>query len=216
MTSPSHAVRMDRNYRFQRHIYDITRRHYLLGRDILLARLQPPAAGAVLEMGSGTARNLIAAAQRYPSARLFGVDVSSMMLATARNAIAKAGLTPRIRLQLADATRLDAASFFSVPAFDRVFFSYSLSMIPDWRGALAAAVAHLKPGGVLHVVDFGRMEDMPRVARAALRLWLRHYSVTPRDELIEELKVIAQRNGARLESRSLWRGYAVYAELTKS
>ncbi len=57
---------MDRVYRHQRHVYDLTRKHYLLGRDHLIDRLEPPAGGHVLELGCGTGRNLIAAAKRYP------------------------------------------------------------------------------------------------------------------------------------------------------
>ena len=33
---------MDRIYRHQRHIYDWTRRYYLLGRDRAIVRLAPP------------------------------------------------------------------------------------------------------------------------------------------------------------------------------
>ena len=32
---PDAAVAMDRMYRWQRHIYDVTRKYYLLGRDAL-------------------------------------------------------------------------------------------------------------------------------------------------------------------------------------
>jgi S-adenosylmethionine-diacylgycerolhomoserine-N-methlytransferase len=58
------AELMNRTYRHQRHIYDVTRKYYLFGRDRLIARLDPPAGGRVLEIGCGTARNLIAAARR--------------------------------------------------------------------------------------------------------------------------------------------------------
>ena len=40
---------MDAMYRRQRHIYDLTRKFYLLGRDELIAELNPPEGGAVLE-----------------------------------------------------------------------------------------------------------------------------------------------------------------------
>ena len=49
---------------------------------------------------------------------------------------------------------LDAQAWFGVPAFDHLFFSYSLSMIPTWAAALEAAMANLKPGGEIWVVDF--------------------------------------------------------------
>lgn len=215
MPAPSHAVLMDRNYRFQRHIYDLTRRRYLIGRDLLIERLKPPPGGDVLEIGCGTAANLIAAAARYPLARLHGVDISSMMLATARDAIATQGLSERIRLQLADAARLDGRSFFGASAFDRVFFSYSLSMIPDWRAAIASAFAHVTPGGALHIVDFGEMNDMPRAAKAALRLWLRYFNVAPRDELRSELQTYVARGDASLKFSPLSRGYASYIELAR-
>ena len=55
------ASLMDRMYRRQRHIYDLTRKFYLLGRDQMIDRLGPPADARVLEIGCGTGRNLIRA-----------------------------------------------------------------------------------------------------------------------------------------------------------
>ena len=52
------TVLMNRIYRCQHHIYDLTRKYYLLGRDRLLAGLRPHAGDAVLEIGCGTGRNL--------------------------------------------------------------------------------------------------------------------------------------------------------------
>lgn len=215
MAGESHAVLMDRNYRLQRHFYDLTRRHYLLGRDLLIEKLQPPHGGAVLEMGSGTASNLIAAAEKYPAANFYGVDISSMMLTTARASLARHGLSKRVKLQLADATKLDGRAFFGIDAFDRVFLSYSLSMIPDWRAAIRAAFAHVKPGGSLYIVDFGVMDELPSFARSGLRWWLARFSVTPRDELRGELQAIAGDHGATLTFSSLRRGYASYAEIKR-
>ena len=74
---------MDQMYRRQRHIYDLSRKYYLLGRDETIARLGPRPATAVLEIGCGTGRNLIKAARAYPEARFYGLDVSRAMLDTA-------------------------------------------------------------------------------------------------------------------------------------
>ena len=75
--------RMNRMYRRQRHIYDATRRYYLLGRDRLIAGLHPAAGASVLEIGCGTGSNLVHAARLYPDARFFGIDISTEMLTSA-------------------------------------------------------------------------------------------------------------------------------------
>ena len=41
----------------------------------------------MLEVGVGTGRNLALVAQRYPQARLFGIDISEDMLAIGRSKI---------------------------------------------------------------------------------------------------------------------------------
>ena len=130
----SAGERMDRIYRHQRFIYDLTRRYYLLGRDQMIADLLPFRGDSVLEIGCGTGRNLIAAARKFPEAQLYGIDVSSAMLDTARQNIARARLSNRISIALADATAFDPREHFGVAEFDRVFCSYVLSMIPRWSG----------------------------------------------------------------------------------
>ena len=206
--------RMNRMYRRQRHIYDGTRRYYLLGRDQMISGLRPEAGANVLEIGCGTGRNLVLAAQLYPDARFFGVDVSTEMLTTAISAISRAGLSGRVRVAHGDATAFDPRRLFGIPQFDHVMISYSLSMIPDWRRVLRAAAGHLKAGGRLHVVDFGRQERLPKVARTLLRRWLCMFDVTPRDDLEHELSVLADGAGARLGFERPFRGYAQYGLLT--
>ncbi|MDB5578786.1 MAG: Methyltransferase type 11, partial [Bradyrhizobium sp.] len=94
--------RMNRMYRRQRHIYDGTRRYYLLGRDELIAGLQPAAGANVLEIGCGTGRNLVHAARLYPDVRFFGIDISTEMLTSAISAISRRGLPKRIRVAHGD------------------------------------------------------------------------------------------------------------------
>ena len=148
-TAASAAEHMDAIYRYQRYIYDATRKYYLLGRDRLLAELQPPAGGSVLEIACGTGRNLILAARRYPDARFYGFDISNAMLDTARAAIARNGLSDRISVAAGDAAEFSGERLFGVAAFDRVVISYALSMIPPWRTALQRAVDAVAPGGRL-------------------------------------------------------------------
>lgn len=199
---------MDAIYRTQRHFYDLTRKYYLLGRDRLIAELAPPAGGTVLEIGCGTGRNLIAAARRFPHARYFGIDISEAMLATARANIARAGLADRITLAQGDATRFDAGALFGVSQFDRIFQSYTLSMIPDWRGALAQGAGKLAPGGRLDVVDFGQQERLPSAFRSLLFAWLARFDVAPRAELAAALSAIAAERGLIASFTPRYRGYA--------
>lgn len=204
---------MDRMYRHQRHIYDLTRKFYLLGRDRLIAALDP-AAGDVLEIGCGTGRNLILAARRYPNARFYGLDISNAMLATARAEIARQGLDGRIRVAQADATAFDAQSLFGVSRFDRVFVSYALSMIPPWRDVLPRALSALKPGGELQIVDFGDFGDLPRAFRGGLQAWLAAFDVHPREGLETELQAFSARHGLVAEFQALYRRYAFLAKIT--
>lgn len=208
------AEEMDAMYRVQRHFYDVTRKHYLLGRDTLIRNLAVPDGGAVLEIGCGTARNLACIAQAYPSARCFGVDISAAMLKTARATIARNGLEARVRLAQGDATALNTDVLFEVRQFDRVVISYALSMIPDWETALLQAMLLLKPDGSVHVADFGDQAGLPRWFGAALHSWLRKFSVVPRLDLGERAADIAQPLGCRVRLRALYRGYAVLAEIS--
>src|SRR5271156_5556822 len=134
------AALMDRMYRRQRHIYDASRKFYLLGRDEAIARLGAAPGDKVLEIGCGTGRNLVKLARAYPEARLFGLDVSQEMLATAAASIARARLSARIALARGDATTFEPQALFGRARFERVMISYALSMIPPWREALAQAL----------------------------------------------------------------------------
>ncbi|MBS0279570.1 MAG: class I SAM-dependent methyltransferase [Proteobacteria bacterium] len=190
----SHAGLMDRVYRRQRHVYDFTRKYYLFGRDRLIRDLVLPPGASLVEVGCGTARNLIAIAKAYPGTRLYGLDASKAMLESARMAIERAGLEHRILLRQGLAEDFTPAQF-EVESFENVLFSYSLSMIPDWRGALAAGSAALSPSGRLHVVDFGDLAGLGQLGEHAMRSWLRLFHVTPRVEFLSGLERVAGERG---------------------
>jgi S-adenosylmethionine-diacylgycerolhomoserine-N-methlytransferase len=209
VNAAAHAEAMDRIYRPQRAIYDLTRKYYLLGRDATIEALDPPDGGTVLEIGCGTGRNLILAGRRFGAARLFGVDISPAMLETAAASVARSGLAGRIALAPGDAADFDAAAAFGVARFDRVFLSYTLSMIPPWREALAHAAGLVAPGGALHVVDFGPMDGLPAWFGRAMRAWLAKFSVNPRHDLGDAFRAEAARLGMRAAFGPIYRGYAV-------
>jgi S-adenosylmethionine-diacylgycerolhomoserine-N-methlytransferase len=207
------ADSMDRMYRYQRRIYDLTRKFYLLGRDNLIRQMKPAPEARVLEIGCGTARNLILAAQRFPDADFFGVDISEEMLATARANVTRNILGDAIEVAQGDAANFDPKVLFGIERFERIFISYSLSMIPAWRAALQHALTKLVPNGELHIVDFGDQRRLPGFAGRALRKWLRLFHVTPRDELEMQLRVLADEHRAELHFARPFRGYAQYAVL---
>ncbi len=207
------AAVMDRQYRYQRHIYDLTRKGYLLGRDRMIGRLSPPPGGTVLEIGCGTGRNLVKIARRYPNARLFGLDISDQMLRSARRSIRRAGVSDRIKLVKGDATHFDPDERFGVPALDRIVFSYALTIMPPWREALEEAARHLAPGGEIHIVDFGAADRWPRWMRAVMFRWLAKFHVYHRADLHTALRALAAKHNASLEFRSHYRRYTDLAVL---
>jgi S-adenosylmethionine-diacylgycerolhomoserine-N-methlytransferase len=205
---------MDRMYRVQRHIYDLTRRHYLLGREHLIDNLNPPPGGTVLEIGCGTGRNLVKVAERYPDCRVFGFDISEEMLKSATSAIAKHRLVSRIKVAEGDATVFDPVRAFGVAKFDRVFLSYTLSMVPDWQMALAHARSLAAPGGELHAVDFGQCEGLPGWFRSSLLAWLRLFHVHPQPLLKPRFELLAKWHQDGMSSQILHRGYSHYFRVT--
>ena len=214
------AVAMDRMYRLTRHVYDVTRAYYLLGRDRMLAKVITNPSTATLEVGCGTARNLIKLARRPEPGLLCGLDASQEMLDTAAASITRAGVPAagheRIRLRQGLAECLDVKSMFGRDQpFDTIFFSYCLSMVPTWPGALEAALANLKTGGQLVIVDFWDQRDLPGVFAAGLKKWLSMFHVHYRPEVHDALAALGTSGRADVAFESVAKRYAYIASLTK-
>ena len=209
------ASKMDSIYRYQRYVYDLTRKYYLLGRDKLIRSLNVPRGGSVLEVGCGTGRNLVATALLYPEARVYGFDISNAMFDTSVRAIKRKGLTERVIIAKADATNFQSSQLFGVDGFDRVYISYTLSMIPVWHEVLPCAADALKPGGELHVVDFGMQERLPGWFKRGLFAWLERFSVRPSGDVRFALEYIARQRGYELRFQRLYRDYAYHVVLRR-
>ena len=192
-----HQERMDRRYRYQRHIFDLSRKFILFGRERAIAALRLDDARAVLEIGCGTGRNLELMAAAHPALRLTGVDISEEMLKSARARVARARIDERVTLRHGDATTLEGNA-------PRILMSYSLSMVPDWRRALAVAIDILEPGGLLAIVDFGNFGGLPDwLAEACIEV-LSRQDAPPCLELPQEL-----RRHASSRTLSVQHGYAL-------
>ena len=209
------AQQMDRQYRYQRYVYDFSRKYYLLGRDTLLNEMHVQTGDSVLEIGCGTARNLVKLAYRHPNLQLFGVDASHMMLDTAREKLAGTLYERKIMLRQGLADKITPADFGRTEPFDHIVCSYVLSMIPGWQSVLEHALHILKPGGYLHVVDFSDQQTMPDWFRRALGQWLDWFDVHPDPQVPAYLTHLAARSHDNLRMRHLPGRYALLAHYQK-
>jgi S-adenosylmethionine-diacylgycerolhomoserine-N-methlytransferase len=164
-----HQERMDQKYRYERHVFDLSRKFFLFGRERAIAALRLQDARSVLEIGCGTGRNLKLMADRHPDLHLTGIDISQEMLKSARTKIARARLDERVTLLHGDAVAPTGRKA------ERMLMSYSLSMVPDWQRALGVAIATLAPGGILAIVDFGNFGGLPEwLAEPCIDMLSRH------------------------------------------
>jgi len=210
------AQRMDRMYRYTRHVYDASRKFYLLGRDAMLRQMAISDGDHVLEVGCGTARNLIKLNRLAPGAHLFGLDASNVMLDTARRSLRRHGCDGRVQLKQCLAEELDASRTFGLTQpFDAIYFSYSLSMIPTWRQAIDAALANLSPSGTIYVVDFWDQAELPRWFARTLSGWLAKFGVHHRPELVDHLTSLRD-HGATVAIKPIARRYAMLAQVSQA
>jgi S-adenosylmethionine-diacylgycerolhomoserine-N-methlytransferase len=206
---------MDRMYRYTRHVYDASRRYYLVGRDRLIDAIALQPGQTALEIGCGTARNLVLLHRRFPHNRLYGIDAANVMIRTAQAKVQKAGAKNLITLRQGLAETLTYRTFGVDRPFDVIFFSYSLSMIPHWKAALDAALTNLKPGGELWVVDFWDQRDLPRWFSTILKKWLAMFHVHYRPELHDHLHELEDQGLVAMDLKPIARRYAYMTQLRK-
>ncbi len=207
---------MDSIYGKQTAIYDLTRKYYLHGRDMLLKEIERESDGRVLEVGCGTARNLLVLHHRCPTFELYGLDASRVMLEVGERKLARRGYPENLRLVHGLAEDVSPALFGAREPFDTVFFSFSLSMIPDWEAGLKAALASLKPGGRLYVVDFGDLSGLPVPLRLGLAWWLDRFHVHHRPEAIRFLQQQAEEGRGTFDLQIFAGNYSYRVKFTKA
>lgn len=117
---------------------------------IAQANIQP--GQHVLDVACGTGTLAVQMAQFQPLAQITGVDGDPEVLARARKKVERAGV--RVRLDHANATALP----YGAGQFDRVMTSLFFHHLdwPDKQRAASEILRVLKPGGELHMADWGR------------------------------------------------------------
>ena len=145
-------------FRFLTGVYDpvirvATRETATKGRLVELAGLRD--GQRVLDVGCGTATLALIAKEKVPGAELVGIDADPEMLARGREKARAAGADIQLDVGMADELPYEDASF------DRVLSSLVFHHLPrPVKEATAREVARvLRPGGELHVADFGRQRD---------------------------------------------------------
>ena len=208
---------MDAMYRWTRHVYDASRKYYLLGRDKLIQRLALSEIDQFCEIGCGTARNLIKIKKRYPQKLLYGIDASDEMLKTANDSIRKHGYEKTIFVQQGFAQSFSADKQFGLERpFNKFVFSYSLSIIPPWKESLDHALEILPSGGEIHIVDFGSCAGQPAFIRALVFWWLKLFHVYYKPDIENHLRELDAEDVGKLEFQNLYGGYCYIAKFTKA
>jgi ubiquinone/menaquinone biosynthesis C-methylase UbiE len=134
----------------------------------LIEQAQIAAGQEVLDVGCGTGTLVLLVKQRVPSARVTGLDGDPAVLEIARRKLARAR---------ADATLIEGLAndspVFAPASFDRVLTSLVLHHLThaERRSALAAMRRWLRPGGELHVLDFGPQEQLAMKAISRVVGW---------------------------------------------
>ncbi|MGF1468513.1 MAG: class I SAM-dependent methyltransferase [Sandaracinaceae bacterium] len=176
MTASQQAHRdfLNRYYGAFRHVYDLSRKYYLFGRDRALRELLEEPWESLVEVGPGTGRNLIKLRRGRRHASYGGVEASDAMLELARRRCPWANLVHGF------AEDCDYAAVHGEPP-DRILFSYCLSMVQEPTRALENAQRSLAPGGEVLVVDFADLGGVPTPFRGLLSRWLATFHVEPLD-----------------------------------
>lgn len=121
----------------------------------------------VLDLGCGTGTLMLMLKQRHPEARIVGLDGDDLIVSLAREKLRRSSVEVSLAVALADAAPFAAAQF------DRVLTTLVLHHLDSEtkKRALKEAFRVLRPGGELHIADWGRphnalMRPMSTLVRA--------------------------------------------------
>jgi ubiquinone/menaquinone biosynthesis C-methylase UbiE len=143
------------------------------GMGSLLPKFTDPASlGQILDVGCGTGGWLLETARTYPTIeKLFGVDISSKMLAHARAQAEARQLDGRVQFRVMDALqRLDFPGWSFDLVNQRLGFSWLRTW--DWKKIFAEYKRVTRPGGIIQITESNAAveSDSPAQAKFARML----------------------------------------------
>jgi ubiquinone/menaquinone biosynthesis C-methylase UbiE len=143
------------SYRFLTPFYDFIQKYIVRDvryKNLLIEQADIRAGQSVLDLGCGTGTLAIMVKQKHPSAEVSGLDADPDMLKVARYKSSQAKAP----------VKFDVGFTNNLPypdqAFDRVLSSIMIHHLktPDKKKTAQEVFRVLKPGGQLHIVDFGK------------------------------------------------------------
>ncbi len=172
-----HAKDMEAFYKYQKDGYDAFRENLLHAKPILIDSIPIKKTGKMVwvDVGGGTARNLefmSADVIKKHFSKIYILDISASLLEVAQKRVIEMGLEKIVTVVESDITQSSSKSKLpKAGTVDLVTMSYSYSMIPDQKAAIANCESLLTKGGHLAIADFfqkGNFDDcLPKVSRFA-------------------------------------------------
>ncbi|UCG82930.1 MAG: methyltransferase domain-containing protein [Dehalococcoidia bacterium] len=178
--------------------------------EMALERLSVEEGDTVLEIGFGSGYCLQRIARSAgEGGRVYGIDISSGMIAVTRRKLSRAGLEGRVCLMQGDAENLP----YSDNAFDAVFMSYTLELFdtPEIPRVLEEVKRVLRPGGRLAAAS------MSREGGGSLMLRLYEWAHTRWPKQADCRPIYVEKSlsdaGFEIETKSIFKKYGLPNEI---
>jgi len=130
----------------------------LLGNQHSTARI-PDSVERILDIGTGPGDWALAVAEKYPKAEVIATDISAYLQPT--------NVPLNLVYQIDDARE----EWTYKQPFDIIHIRGLTGAFPNWAHVYTQAFKHLKPGGILEVVDMGLIQAAEQVGASPIRTY---------------------------------------------
>mmetsp|Transcript_19627 Transcript_19627/g.42900 ORF Transcript_19627/g.42900 Transcript_19627/m.42900 type:complete len:271 (-) Transcript_19627:1349-2161(-) len=150
----THQDQLESFYKSQAHLYDSYRCRMLHGRKPLVKAMPANKGDVWVDLGGGTGSNLEFFGENIKAfKKVIVVDLTPSLVEVAKERV-EAKKWTNVDVVLGDATDTKLEGLPEPGTVDLLTISYALTMIPNWKDALANAKRLLKPGGHIAICDF--------------------------------------------------------------